>query len=217
MREPFVAFDDGHTAAKPAHGLCEFKADVTAADDQDMFGNDVQFECFYMCERISFSETGNGFNRRPRTRADDDLFSAKRPFAAIRRYEFDGLGTGKTPGSDEQLRPARLEVGEVHVHQTVHHSALADAHGGHVDFAIVLADAEFLAAEKIGGNLGAVNDIFAWEACDVGTGTANIFSLNHGHPLALFGQSPGDVFSPFAAAQHQHIVSFRVLDLIIHK
>lgn len=36
----------------------------------------------------------------------------------------------------------------------------------HIDADIVLGDAEFLAAEKVRGDLGAVDDVFAGEAGD---------------------------------------------------
>ena len=46
MREARVAFHDGYIAAKAAHSLGEFQADVTAANNQEMPWNTVQFEGF---------------------------------------------------------------------------------------------------------------------------------------------------------------------------
>jgi hypothetical protein len=40
---------------------------------------------------------------------------------------------------------------------------------------------------------------------DVGTGTSDIFSLNDDRSHSLFGQSPGEVLTCFAAAQHDDI------------
>ena len=40
VSECWVAFDDGDAGTEAAHGLCEFKADVAAAEDEQMLGED---------------------------------------------------------------------------------------------------------------------------------------------------------------------------------
>jgi hypothetical protein len=56
-----------------------------------------------------------------------------------------------------------------------------------------------------------MDDMFARETGDVGTGTSYIFSLNNDRSHALFGQRPGEVLARFAAAQHDDIIFFRVM------
>src|SRR6476646_4312358 len=46
MRQTIVSLDDGHHAAKTAHGLGQFKPDVAAAKDQEMPGNVIQLHGF---------------------------------------------------------------------------------------------------------------------------------------------------------------------------
>src|SRR6185437_14039318 len=69
-------------------------------------------------------------------------------------------------------------------------------------------------AESIGGgdgmrDLGAVNDVLARQAGDVGTGAADVALLDDDHPLAGFAEAPGDGFARLAAAENNGVVSFR--------
>ena len=50
MKECGVAFQDGDPATEAAHRLCELEADVAAAENEDVFGERVEFERFDMCE-----------------------------------------------------------------------------------------------------------------------------------------------------------------------
>lgn len=54
----------------------EFNADIAAANDQQMFGNLVEFERFDMRQRLSLSKPGNGFQPGSRARADDHVRAA---------------------------------------------------------------------------------------------------------------------------------------------
>lgn len=73
----------------------------------------------------------------------------------------------------------------------------------------VFGDSELVAPPKVRGNLGAVDDIFAGKASDVGTGAADILSLDDGDVLSLFGQRPSNVLGSFAAAQDYDVVLLR--------
>src|SRR5262245_48119728 len=95
------------------------------------------------------------------------------------------------------------------IDQTVDHPTFAIPHRGHVHLEIVLGDSELLASSKIRSDLGAVNDILAWEAGDVRTGTSDIFSLDNGYLLSLLGQRPRHVLGSFAAAQNDKVVVLR--------
>ena len=86
--------------------------------------------------------------------------------------------------------------------------ALALTHGCHVDVNILFADAEFVAAIKERGNLGAVDDVLAGQARDVRARTGHIFALDHNHALSLLGECPGKNFAAGAAAQHEEIAFF---------
>ena len=97
----------------------------------------------------------------------------------------------------------------MHVDQTGDHLALAITHGGHVDAGVLLADPKFLAAEKVGRDLGAVDNVLARQARDVRTGTSDPFPLDDHGPEAFFGQGPGEILTAFAAAEDDEIEFFR--------
>src|SRR6516225_7810057 len=128
----------------------------------------IQVESFDMRERACLQKPGNWFNRRTRARADDNFFSPEDASAAIWKGDLDRFGPDKASGPDKQLRSARLETREMHLHHSVNHLALAIAHTRHADLSIILGDSEFSASPKVRGNLGAMDDIFARHTGDVG-------------------------------------------------
>src|SRR6516162_3845661 len=161
----------------------------------------IQLKGLNMCQGIRFGKARNILNRSACACADDDFVSPKDTRSAIVKCNLKGFGSYEACGSHDQLRSARFEVGKMHVHQTVDHLALAIAYRRHVDLETVFGDSELVAPPKVRGNLGAVDDIFAGKASDVGTGAADILSLDDGDVLSLFGQRPSNVLGSFAAAQ----------------
>src|SRR5258706_16111809 len=98
----------------------------------------------------------------------------------------------------------------MHLDQTGDHLALALTHGWHIDSPVILGDSEFLASPEVRGDFGAMDDILVWKTGDVGARTFDIFSLNDGSLYSFPGQCLGDVFSGFAAVQHEEIVFFKL-------
>src|ERR1700730_16488357 len=177
----------------------------------------IQVESFNMREGTSLGKPRNVFNRRTRTCADNNPFPPKDACAAISKRDLNGFGSDEASRPHKQFRPARLEICEVHVHQSVNHLPLAITHTRHVDLAIVLGDSEFSTSPKVRGHLRAMDDIFARQTGDVGAGASDIFSLNDDRSHSLFSQGPGDVLACFAAAQHGDIVLFEVWSGCLHR
>ena len=59
--QPSVAINHSHFAAESAHRLGKLYSDVATADDEQMFGNLIQFERLDMREGLCFSKTRNCF------------------------------------------------------------------------------------------------------------------------------------------------------------
>src|SRR6516164_84947 len=137
-----------------------------------------------MRERTCLEKPGNRFKRRTRTCADNNFFSPEDACAAIRKGDLNRFGSDEASGPDKQLRPARLEASEMHIHHSIHHLAFPIAHTRHVDLSIFLGDSEFSASPKVGRDLCAMDDIFARHTGDVGTGA----------PLYIFVQSRPPAF-----------------------
>jgi hypothetical protein len=72
--------------------------------------------------------------------------------------------------------------------------------GRHVDFPRLFADAKFLTSLKQRSDFGAMNDVLAGEARNIRTRPADIPALDDRDMLSLFGQSPANELSSFAAA-----------------
>jgi hypothetical protein len=56
---------------------------------------------------------------------------------------------------------------------------------------------------------GAMNNVFAGEAGNVGTGTSDISALDNNDTLSSFGHRPGKVLAAFTTAPNDDIVLFR--------
>ena len=66
------------------------------------------------------------------------------------------------------------------------HIALSIAYGRHVDGEVATLDTKFFAATKKRGDLGAMDDILARQASNVGARTSDVPALDYGDPLTLF-------------------------------
>jgi hypothetical protein len=91
-----VALDDGDAGAEATHGLSELEADVASADDEEMFGKDVEFEGFDVSERTRFEEAGDGFEGGAGAGGEEDFV--------------DGEGAGAS-GVEIDLNPELAHVG----------------------------------------------------------------------------------------------------------
>jgi hypothetical protein len=209
MRQTIVSLDDGHLAAKTAHGLGQFKPDVAAAKDQEMPGNVIQFHGFDVREWPRLLQSRSGMDGRAGPCVDHHVLAEKCAHSSFRESDFDGFRPHEASGTHDKLRTTLLVVAEMHVDQTGHHFALAITDRGHVDAGVVLPDAEFLAAEEIGSHLGTVNDVLTREAGNVGTRATDPLSLDDNGFLSLLGQGPGNVLSGLPAAEDHEVVVFR--------
>src|SRR6266566_8161261 len=58
-----IALDHRHLAAEAAHGLRKLDSYVAAADNEQVFGNFIEFKSLDMRERLRFRKAGNFFLR----------------------------------------------------------------------------------------------------------------------------------------------------------
>ena len=210
INEAAIAIEECHLRAETAEGLGEFESYIARAENQEVLRDVIEFQCLDVRERPRLDQPRNRFQRGPRARIDDDILAAKRARPAVGQLNLDGLGGDETPRTHNQFRAALPVMVEMDVDKVLDHLALAFAHRRHVDADIVFADAELLAAIKERGDLGAVDDVLAGQARDVGARAAHIFALDHHDALSLLGGSPGNQFSAGAAAEHDEIIFFRM-------
>ena len=57
--QALVAVDHRHLAAESTHRLRQLDPDVAAADDQQMFGNHIQFQRLDVRQRLRLGKPGN--------------------------------------------------------------------------------------------------------------------------------------------------------------
>src|ERR1700722_2751494 len=85
-----VAIDDRDFAAEAAHRLSHFHSDVAAADNQQVFGNFIEFKSFDMGERLRFDKARNWIESGTRACTNDHIRSPQLPCGAIGESNFHG-------------------------------------------------------------------------------------------------------------------------------
>ena len=208
MRQRVIAIDNRDAAAEAAKGLCEFESNISAAKDQQVFRDAVEFEGLDVREGSGLRETGYPRKGRTRSGADDNFVAANDANVALWCSDLKSLRLDEARRANEQLSAAPGELFEVHSDEAGDHEALALADGSHVDEDVVLANAELFAAEEVGGDLGAVNDVLAGQTSDVGARATNIFALHKDYASSHLGHCPGEELAPFAASENDKIVAF---------
>jgi len=105
-----VALDDGDAGAEAPHGLGEFKTDVAAADDEEMFGYGVELEGFDVGERMSFEEAGDGVDGRAGAGVDEDLVGGEDAGATGVEVDLDGFGADEFAKAHRKFCAVLFEV-----------------------------------------------------------------------------------------------------------
>ena len=178
MDQRAVPLDDGHAAAEPAERLRQLEADVAAAQDHQVSRELAQLQSLDVGQRASLREPGGVVHPGARPGVDDDGLTAERPGPARVERHLDRHRRDESPLAHDELRAAFPVLREVHFDQSIDHPPLAVADGGHVDLPVAVGDPELGAAAEIVGDLGAVDDVLARQAGDVGARPADIPPLD---------------------------------------
>ena len=133
FEQPRAALDDRDPAAEPPHRLGEFQADVTAAENDEMFGQAFQVQGFDVRHRPRCGEAGHVGDGGAGADVDEDALAAQRPRAAGVQRHLHRFRLREARFAHDQLRAAGLELAEVDFHQFVDHLPFATGDAGHVD------------------------------------------------------------------------------------
>src|SRR5260370_39004694 len=102
MEQPGVSLDNGHPAAEAAHGLGQLEPNIATTQDEEMFRNAAQIQCFDMGQGGRFGKTRDLTNGRAGSRVDDDLLPVKEAYDAVGRGNLDGFGTNYASGDHDK-------------------------------------------------------------------------------------------------------------------
>src|SRR5882724_9690356 len=86
-------FDHGHIRAEPTKRLREFKADVPAAEHNQMPGQSIKLQRLDMRHRRSLRQAGHLRNCCARTEVEKDAVSLDGSLAAIAQLDLHGAGS----------------------------------------------------------------------------------------------------------------------------
>ena len=158
---------------------------------------------------LGFDEAGNGFDGGAGAGVDEDAVGAEGAGTASVEGDFNGLLCDEAAEAHDDLGVALGEVGEVDLHVVVDQLLAAGVDAGHIDVPVAVDDAELGAALEVLSDFGAVDDVLAGKAGDVGTGSADALVLDGDDALSLRAEGPRHVFACFSAADDDCVVLFR--------
>ena len=125
--QPLVGIGHRNIATKSSHRLGQFYSDIAAADNEEMFGNLVEFERLDMRERLCFSKARNRCQRGPGTRTDDHVCAAQLTGRSISESHVHGSRSNKPSVSQNELRSGFSVGFQIHLVHARYHLALAFA------------------------------------------------------------------------------------------
>ena len=168
-----VALDDGDAGTEAAHGLCEFKTDEAAAEDEQMLRKDGELKGFDVGEGGSLGEAGNRFDGGAGAGIDKDVVGAEGAGTAGVEGDFDGLLRDEAAEAHHNLSMAFGVVGEMNLQVAIDQLLAMGVDAGHIDVPVAVDHAELRATAEVLSNFGAVDYVLAGKAGDVGAGPAD--------------------------------------------
>src|SRR5713101_3542247 len=109
-RELRAVFDHGHIRAEPTKRLREFKADVPAAEHNQMPGQAIKLQRLDMRHRRSLGQAGHLRNCCARTEVEKDAVSLDGSRTAIAQLDLHCAGSDESRNAIDQFRAAAFGV-----------------------------------------------------------------------------------------------------------
>src|SRR5260370_6634446 len=134
-----------------------------------MFGNLIKVERLNMRKTLCFGKTGNCIQRGPRAGTDGHVRAAQVTGGPVGQSDLYCSRSYEPSGPQDELRARFLVVLQVHFVQPGNHVAFALTNSRHINGEPIVSDAKFLASAEIRRDLCTVNDVFAWQTCNVRT------------------------------------------------
>lgn len=163
---------------------------IAAANNDQMFGNLVEFKRFNMRERPRFCEAWNRFELGTRAGTDDHVRAAQSTGSPVGEGDLHSPVSDESPGSQNELSPGLLIVVQIHLIHAAHHLPFALTNAGHVNREAVVRDPKLPTIAEIRCNLGTVDDVLAGKARDVWTRSTDILAIDGRDALSFFGKRP---------------------------
>ena len=179
--------DDGHPGAEATVHLGELQRDVTAADDDEMLGQRIEFEDRHVGEVVDIGQPGmSGTTARPPTLRK--IRSARRTFRPPTR---NVCGSSKRAWPRKTVQPS-MESSQLFDTRAVgqHDAVLARLDFRHVHADRSGPDAEFGAATGQLCGVRAGHQCLGRDASGVDAGAADVFALHHRNALPGRCQPP---------------------------
>src|SRR6266851_3560945 len=211
--ELWTMFDHDHIRAEPTKRLREFKADVAAAEHNQMPGQAIKLQRLDMRHRRSLGQAGHLRNCCARTEVEKDAVSLDGSRTAIAQLDLHCAGSDKSRNAIDQFRAAGFGVVLVCLVQLSDHRALAALDRRHIDAQGISLEAELHAAPGQGNYLGGPDQVLAWQAGDVRTRATEQPALDDCHSTTAVAGPCGE-FAGDSAADNQVVIFLNVSHLI---
>src|ERR1700741_4794334 len=159
--------DHRHSRTETPHGLRQFKADVTAAHNDEMLWQTIEIQELNVRHRFRCGCSGQ--IRDSRARAQIEEYAVTRDHARASAVEGDLYCSGRYEAgrTHNQFGTAGLLKTEVALDLVLDHFSFATLDAGHIDGKRSQFKTEFSCATSKRSDLRAVNDVLAGQAGDI--------------------------------------------------
>ncbi len=165
-----------------------------------------------MCHRRGLRQSGYGRESRPRPQVQEHTLAGNHPPFALIAHR-DRLRGNEAAVPLDEVDAGVVVTADVDPDQVFDHGPLASLNRRHVRADRPDIQPEFRGACSQGLHSGAVNEVLARKAGDVGARSADVPSLDHGGAVACSGHRPRQVLPRLSAAEDQILVFFDVWHL----
>jgi hypothetical protein len=197
-----ASVENGDAAPEAAKHLSEFKADVAAAENEQVIGNGSELHDGLVGEIRDIFEAGNRWNVWVAAGVDEDFFTFEEIIANL-----ELMRGQKTCGCTIEAEAGAL----------IHLLLLAGAKAendfvflgddfGEIDGYVRGIDAPTLGVARVISNLRAVDHCFGRCAADIDTSAAEIFFFDEGYGPAQIGEAMGERIAGLAGADDDSVV-----------
>jgi hypothetical protein len=196
------ALQDGHLAAKPPIGLRKLKANVTAANHNQVSRQTIQFKDLDMRHRRGLVQALDRRNGGLCAEIQEDAIGRDRPLTAVVQLNRKRLLPCEPGLTHRQLGPGRLVFVHMDRNQGRHHLPLSLPNAFHIDGDGAGQRAELPCMPRKLGNLRAPYLVLGRQAVDIRTGPADPPSFDHHRLFNRLRQVPSEVFSTLTATDN---------------
>src|SRR5271169_2703991 len=199
-----------HAAAKAAEELAKFQADVTAADNEKMFRNGVEFHDGSAVEIRNALQPFERRHGRAAAGVDEKFVGSESALRAVLQADLNGARAGEAGFAEKKIEIGSFfDMGLVAIAEVVDDVALALPNAAQINRDAAGVNAVIRAASREVGDAPACDHRLGGSATLVDASAANVCALHESRPQTCIGKSLAKRRSGLAGTNNDGLIVVR--------